>query len=482
MNKVDTMSSRISPQDANSMKISETLSKLNEEIHMKLSPLDHIMLRGITRFILCFPLQSNFSHDEVIKELQNGVTETVKQMPYLSGKVCHGRDAKNMPEVIYRKGDTVELKVRDLSSGIASYRELRDERIPPSKLPEGDLSPLPNMLDPKQKAQPIFAIQANFITGGLLLCVCLHHSVADGIGFGTVMEVLGQNCSQIQDPELTKACENNMEREKLFSTVKPLGIEKKHDYPEYHLDDPSNIAPSDPKNPKIPPCSARLFFFPTSKLAALKALASPSNSNTWISTNDALGALAWQCISRARSGRLNEFSEPQIVIPVNCRPRLHRHLPNKYIGNATVCAMAKLPYESITTACLPDLATHVRHAITDLDEAYVLGLIEHAKNHRGDINYIKPRMQSFLGDDITFVSWTGFSVYNVEFGSLGKPDWFRCPYRVVDGVVKILPRRPGSWPGEEEGGLEVDVELEEEVMEKLLSDPLWRSFAIEVIN
>ena len=73
-------------------------------------------------------------------------------------------------------------------------------------------------------------------------------------------------------------------------------------------------------------------------------------------------------------------------------------------------------------------------------------------------------MQSYLGPDITYVSWADFKLHDLDFGDvLGTMDYFRCPYRALDGVVKVLPRGgEGDW--------EVVVEMEEAVMDELLRE------------
>lgn len=450
-------------------------------ICMKLSPLDQIMLRGITRFLLCFVMPEKADKSRVIEMLQNGLSETVKQMPFLSGRVYEGRGARNEVEVLFRRGDNVKLRIRD--DPMVSYAELREKKLPPSMLKDEVLSPMPNMPDPAKKWQPVIAAQATFVKGGVFLCLCFHHSVGDGVGFGTFVQLLGKNCSGVHDRRFDKVASDNMARENLFQNIDSTMIKRGHEYHEYKIQDPKKIAPLDPNCLEIPSCSARLFYFSASSLRKLKTDASPKDSNKWISTHDALGALAWRCISKARSNGNDPQATTKLVVPVNCRPHIKSHLPDLYIGNTSVCALPELRYSTAIKAGLDILASHIREGTKTINEAYILGLIEHIKKGKGDLNRIKPAMQSFLGNDITYVSWTDFPVYDVDFGPLlGKPEWFRCPYRALDGVVKVLPRRKGIRPGSEEEGLEVNIELNTDAMEKLLRDPLWNTFASEVMD
>lgn len=465
---------------------------------MDLTPYDQIMLRQITRFMLCFKLDQHTKEDDVLRALRKGLARTISQIPFLSGSVEYG-EHRNMVSVVYEESKEVMLRVAHLHHEMPEYDELCEDKIPLSALKEHLLSPLPNFINPKKKSQPIFSIQANLLKGGLILCVCVHHSVMDGVGQGLLMTALAANCTLASDPsnkiagklasQFNYIKDEISSRGRLFADIRKEDGPQGHDYQEYHIPDPSTVSPID--NIAVAPCTARLFSFSDNRLKELKRAIMEnipvSNSDRTISTNDAFGALAWHCITlaRIRAGKLTADQTSKLVIPIDCRNHLQSYgLPKPYLGNACICLVPSLPVEKIvnsdTTGCRPlaslaPLSQLMRSTITNLSKAYILGLGYHANTFSGDINTMKPRMQSYLGPDITYVSWADFKLHNLNFGSvLGTMDYFRCPYRALDGVVKVLPRGKGAdW--------EVVVEMEIDVMDELLrEDGEWMKWVQSV--
>jgi hypothetical protein len=70
------------------------------------------------------------------------------------------------------------------------YEELKAQHFPLSKLSTEHLSPVGVMPVPPN---PVFAAQANFIQGGLLLAVAVHHSASDGAGLDTIISTWAKN-------------------------------------------------------------------------------------------------------------------------------------------------------------------------------------------------------------------------------------------------------------------------------------------------
>ena len=448
---------------------------------MELSPLDQIMVRGIVRLILCFRVREERHRPLIIDTLQKGIDETVKQMPYLSGSIRDRENSRKEIEVVYQQGDTVKLLVKDLSAVLPTYQDLQGKQMPPSYFRDELFSPLRNMPDSGQKLHPVMMMQASFIRGGVFLCACFHHSVLDGSGFSSLLGMLGKNCSNVREPELHRVGEDSLERGGLFQNLDETVNCKDDGFPEYFLEDPDSLVPPASGGDQHP-TTARLFYIRKSALEKLKQTASPEDGRRWISTLDALNALVWSCVTRARSPRYPDHAESKFCIFVNCRPRIPEYVPKDFIGNVCVGAQAELRSSDVMQSKLSVLAQNIRESIESVDKEYVLGLVKHVKEYPGDLNCIKPGIQSYMGNDINLVSWVKFGVYEMDFGPyLGKPEWFRCPWRTLDGTVKILPLRNAPRPGSSEVGYEVNVELREDDMERLLQDPRWKSFTEEVL-
>ncbi|KAI4151212.1 MAG: hypothetical protein LQ340_003638 [Diploschistes diacapsis] len=451
---------------------------------MELSPLDQIMVRGIVRLILCFPVRDPTDRPLIVETIQRGLDDTVRQMPYLSGEVREKGNLKKEIEVVYKEGDKVKLLARDVGKELPTYQDLHSKQMPPSYFDDELLSPMRNMPESSKQSHPVMAMQANFIRGGLFLCVCFHHSVLDGAGFAHLLKMLGNNCSNVRKPEAFLMGEDSTDRGGLFRNIPPArGPDQRTDgYPEYFLEDPKSMVPPE-SGAEEPPTTARLFYIRKSDLQNLKASAAPEDAKRWISSHHALGALVWSRITLARSSRDSNKATSKFCIFVNCRGRLKGIVPEDFIGNVCVGAQAQLKSTKVLDSKLSVLAGHIQKAIGAVDRDYVLGLVKHVKEYPADITCIKPGIQSYMGNDINLVSWRAFDVYDMNFGSyLGKPEWFRCPWRTLDGTVKILPERRVPRPGSSEEGFEVNVELREDDMERLLHDAVWTAYAQEVLH
>ena len=444
---------------------------------MELSPLDQIMVRGIVRLVLCFSIENDTERPKIVQMLQNGIDSTVKQMPYLSGSIREKGNQRSEIEVIFKEGEKVELLVKDVGTELPSFTELKEEKMPPSYFKDDLLSPMRNMPESGRKLHPVMAVQANFLRGGLFLCVCFHHSVLDGAGFAYLLGMLAKNCLKAPEPESYNRGEDSLERGGLFKTLEPGINVRKDGFPEYFLDDPSSMVPSESGDEY--PTTARMFHVKRSALPELKNLANASDLKGTITTHDALGALIWRCVTRARAGRTSKSQESKLCIFKDCRKRIAGYVPPDFIGNVCVGAQAPLPIHKVLNSDMSVLAEKIHDAVDAVDKNYVLGLIEHVKEYPKDLNCIKPGIHSYMGNDINLVSWIRFPVYEMDFGSyLGKPEWFRCPWRTLDGTVKLLPQRPDA---DEVGEIEVNVELREDDMERLLRDPLWKSYTHDIL-
>lgn len=159
---------------------------------VQLSLMDQIIVRGYIRNVLCFALDDQ-QRPQAILRLKQGLQTTLAERPFLSGslqltKNPEGQDGK--VELYYNKDvldveETGHFHIRFLGDTQFpyAYDELHAAGMPPSKLPGEILSTLPNAPS-LCKPAPILAVHANFIRGGLLLCIYMHHSVVDGGGLG----------------------------------------------------------------------------------------------------------------------------------------------------------------------------------------------------------------------------------------------------------------------------------------------------------
>lgn len=110
----------------------------------------------------------------------------------------HGR----LKVVVLPDSQSVKPKIRIVAFAEFSrtYGELVTRGMPPSMLSEHTFTPLPDIPDPALGSNPVFAVQANFIDGGVVIAIFLHHAVADVHGLAQVVDCMS-NGNSASDPD-----------------------------------------------------------------------------------------------------------------------------------------------------------------------------------------------------------------------------------------------------------------------------------------
>jgi trichothecene 3-O-acetyltransferase len=449
-----------------------------------LTPLDMNMPRLYgTRWILCFSLESEVDHWQVFDELKSALAHTICEFPWICGQVGPEVADPTSGKVEVVDGDGgVHLKFNELTGTDAqfpSFEELKACSFPLSKLSSTDLSPIGVM--PTEQYNPVFAAQANFINGGLLLTVCAHHSVCDATGFHTVLQTWAQMVTAVRHGSSPITVDQVVnERHRLMRGSAGGVVE---DFPEYILAPTPRKTKNDvlshqlAETPfKMPEMTAHIFRVTASALAALKHAASAYSSN------DALNALFWRHVTLARiaaagdgTGTISSDTETALMYAVNVRSKFSPPLPLNYTGNASVANVTKkMSIAELTSVHgLAAGATAIRASVNRSNTpdrlSKMIGLIA----SRSDPTDFKFAYNGFLGPDLSSTSWTDLTVYESEWGSLGRPQAFRVPGEGSDGAVMVLPRLPDD-------SLEVLVALETNVMHNLIADKEFGQWASQV--
>ncbi|KIM97135.1 hypothetical protein OIDMADRAFT_130426 [Oidiodendron maius Zn] len=441
---------------------------------LKLSPLDMHMPRVyVPRWILCFPLKIGVEKDQIYENLKLGLAHTISSIPWIAGRIgpCEGRDPRENWIQILDSLSGVNFPYNDLSELLPSYAALHAEHFPLSRLKTTPF--LPIGLLPETPHPPVMAAQANFIEGGLLLAIGIHHSVSDASAVGAILNIWAQNTAVAWG-----STELNFSRfEPQCKDRSPLMLgtsgAKMVDFPEYYLqataittvaDGNSDRRTSTPL--KLPPMTARIFHFSPSTLAALKAEAAA------YSTNDALTAFLWRHMTLARNPvsqskpAAHKIGETSTVLyAANIRRRTSPPLPQNFLGNAFIAVKTDgLDISTLMSSSGLKIATStIRKSLRRLTDvpnhiSLTIGLME-----QFGPTELKYAYNGFLGPDIMATSWADVGVYNNVWGDLGKAECFRIPGEGSDGNMAVFPRLKN-------GGLEVWVALKTEVMERLVGD------------
>ncbi len=454
-----------------------------DENVVELSPIDQIQPRGYIRVILCFPLKADADTSSIAQALEISLKATTSRWPIFGGTVALMRDGgehSGRLEIRYSAASDVEsiqLHVKNLTRDEfpCSYEELDKAGMPLLPLDEALLCSVPAV---PQSINPVPAalVQANFISGGLLMSICLHHGITDGKGASLFISAFADACrSGGKIASIPAMNSSSKARGALFHTL-PWKA------PDTHLayrGIKSTIASSngmiaiEPEDDATTNC---LFTFPATCLQDLKksVTANIPSPGRGVSTNDCLAALLWSCITRARTPNLPTSSmTSSFAVAVDVRARASPPLSPNYAGAAVVHSIATTNLSTLTcpTSSLPSrlakLALLIRKSLQDIDGKYVSETASLSAAFP-DIRQFSSKTSPVHGADLVLTSWKEFPYYDMDFGDLGKPQWVRKPWSRHAAVIVVLPK--DNDKNERKEGIEVILMLRRDVMDRLLQD------------
>lgn len=512
------------------------------------STLDSIWPPIIQKWVFGFPCHES-KKAEVSTTLFAGLVSTLRQRPYLSGRITAEESIKAGPrtgrlkitytnggeQCFYEEKARQVLSVEDLSDKPElwsySYDDLRALGMQPGALGGKQLWPQGGN---ERLASAVFAVKANIISGGLLLCVCLHHAFTDGAGAPIILGDWAENCSKYQnhrqDNTAFSSAASSRPLPALFSDTpspQPLVLpselaDDKAPRPGPEVDrlasraslwkdlgliqpalqgvpapKPSGAWPTSAVRAPDPETIVSAIFFASE--AAISSLKADLSSASRISSIDATLALLWRCIIRARLPDLPQPVKPSPVsrlrVPTNVRQTLG--LPAQYLGNAFLNSVTELPLDLLLSSSEPakhNIAPRIRTSFLAARDpggardaiALSFAIPQLLGPERG-----RRAQQAIFaagadggppnGLDLVVSSWRDMDMYRHRWGpvfgmSQEMPEFVLPPVgsSYLPGLCGILPRRFHS-KGEgasasSTSDVEVIVSLPGKQMERLKSD------------
>jgi hypothetical protein len=433
-----------------------------------------------TQLSLVFPLLNPSSHGNIINTLVAGLGRLAKDVPWVAGQVTNrnGIDGGTGSFRVVPLSSTPGLTIRDLrhDESAPTMDGLRRARFPFRMLDEALIAPQKTLQEGIAGAgpdpTPVFAVQATFITGGLVLTFVTQHQTMDMTGQRQVMSLLSRLCRGDKLTESEIADANPTRRGRI-----PLLDESEFPRPGLGLQ-AAKAPASKPASDNAPASATWAYFaFSSESLATLKHLAMEDvAAPRFVSTDDTLTAFVWQSVGRVRLQRIASDTMSTLGRAVDVRRylRVSETSPGMVQHQAfhahTLQDLAQMPLGAVAS----ELRAAVDPGTSQL--AYTTRALATMIDRAGDNSAssltagVDP---SFA--DVLISSWANPSFWRMDFGlGLGTPEAVRRPCFVpVEGLCYLMPKSP-------KGEIAVAVCLRDEDLLQLRCDREFSNYAVYI--
>lgn len=431
-----------------------------------------------TQLCLVFPVTDPSCHDTIVTTLKSGLARLTEDFPWLAGDVINEGASEGVTGTFrIVPSETIPLVIQDLrhDASAPTIEDLRLANFPCSMLDENLVAPCLTLNVPGNTvglaatAAPVFAVQVNFITGGLILTIVAQHNVMDMTGQGQIVEWLSKACKN-QPLTADEVFIGNTDRSK---TVELLDESYKPG-PELALQMVKPTPKSTTDNTAPPKSTWAYVAFPERSLQALKSLATDTKTlpSGFISTDDAVSSFIWKCISRARIPRLQADTKSLFARAVDVRQRMG--VPSTYPGFLQSMTYNTDTLQGLAEAPLGAIASQLRRqldpAVSDLE--YSTRALVTLLSRTPDKSKASVTASVNIPSDIMLSSWAKINTYELDFNlGLGTPEAVRRPMFVpFESLLYLMPRSP-------QGEMAVQICLRDEDWERLKEDTEFTAYA-----
>lgn len=476
---------------------------MDEPVAIPLSPIDNVMPRIYANFILTFHLKATHAFGPVHDILQKSLAQTCEKLPVFRSKVfaipgdkanpSTGRLAARRyedwcPEVIYN----------DLSESWPEYEDLLEDGLDQDLLEGQHLLPEAEFdWDFASTGAPALVAQANYVKSGLLLAVGIFHPIIDGTSGSLLMKLWANNARALQGcgelgPALQvhpDSCDYSILSDIWAAEEKDGSATLEGASPQswrlIGLLPPNLPASNQASLASTPPVMQTNIFYMSAEafenltsLCATEDTSCPHSSK--VTANDALMALLWRCIIRARAEAAGPSSHAYAADSISMldttldgRALIGNPLPWSYMGTVVFIATTSMQVGDLISDAtgLPTIARTIRESLTSIDREKALQAFGIASNLSDYEESLRYPFATFEGAEVCITSWVGLSAFDISFGDklfsgYGRPDLIRPPTREFDAIC----RRCVVLPMQASGGFEVLISLVKEEMEVLETD------------
>ncbi|KAG9238311.1 putative trichothecene 3-O-acetyltransferase [Amylocarpus encephaloides] len=414
-----------------------------------------------TQICFCFSVEDESSHATIVDALTKGLERLTASFPWLAGQVVNEGSSE---------GNTGVFKIVPLNK--IPQLVVKNLRSDPSTLiaPRNTLPGCPGT-----EIRPVLLLQANFITGGLLLTFVAQHNTMDMTGQGHLIRFFSKACHNEQFTEEEVAAGDRTNKD-----LVPLLDESYRQGPELARQAIQHIPPvgvNSVHETLLPPPKSSWAYFKFSKasLEAIKTIATKTLSSGFISTDDALSAFIWQSIIRARLPRLEASSISTFARAVDVRRFFG--ISKLYTGLLQNMTYKTHTLQHLIAAPLGTIASQLRSLVDPQTSTlkYDTRALATCLERSPDRSILSFTATINLSTDIMLSSWAKVEAYDLDFNlGLGVPECVRRPrFLPFESLLYLMPRS-------REGGIALAVCLREEDMERLRGDGEFGKYGVYV--
>lgn len=440
--------------------------------------------RLYTQIVFCFPaLKDSFPPTEVIIDiLTEGLERLSVDFPWVTGKVVQDEDDtfkikpfEKIPRFIVKDYMFGEDDDNHHGRNVPDWTTLQRAKFPFSMLDESDiaaqntLAVLHGGQSVLEEAIPVFLVQANFITGGLLLTFSAQHGSMDMAGQVQVIHLLAKACRN-EPFTISELSIGNMDRKNIIPLFDDYTQDPGVNHPltrKNTVDEGrqrSKKSPSQSHQQLSNNCTWAYFLFSAASLATLKSLALTTTPlNGFVSTDDTLSAFIWKSVTNARLPRIiNTTFKQNSTLSRNVDVRRHFSIPVSYPGLVTSTTIHTAAIDVLVEESLGTLATDLRLALNPTSLKHKtrnLATIISKDRNSENATFVPTSVPEL---DVRISSWAKENCAKLDFG-FGRPVAVRRPRFTEgtrEGLVYFLPKTL-------EGEIAVAVCLRHEDMERL---------------
>ncbi|KAJ5382594.1 Transferase [Penicillium concentricum] len=442
----------------------ETDSELHRDIISQFP-----LLNAYTQLLFGFKLPANVDRDAIVASLQGAFDKLKAEIPWLGWQVARESGPGGILKAMPWPTDVPEerIRVKNCDDLIAPMAKLVSAGVPIHMLDGSVLTPWPALPQPRglEGPDPVVALQANFVSGGLILNLSSHHTIIDGSGIYQFVNLLALVMSgkEIPAADLEQA---NRDR----SRVIPL-IPRSEPVKSYsHLRRPPGYTWAAPSSPPM----WCYFKMPVNALARLvKSVKDDPSSNKpgslMVSENDIFSAFAWQrlCAVRVANGQPPERSSK---LGRAIDGRMAMGVPLTYMGHMVCHALVRLPLNQVAKLPLPQIAQALRRELNQANTPWSIRSFATFMAREPDTSTLLYGGTHDARADLMVTATGQATPLPTSWGPLlGRSCFFRRPTAAPIPGCLIINEAEGAF-------IPLTLCMPEEDINGLKKDPVWKQY------